>query len=345
MPKFQDLTGQKFNMLTVIEIAEKGNGKTKWKCRCDCGNEVIVASSNLKNGHTKSCGCNKHKSAANYIDLTGKRFGRLTVLGKGNNRKTSGGNIIATWICKCDCGNNVIVDSQPLRNGKTRSCGCLIKENNRTIDDITGLRFGRLVVIRKLKSYEKKSRQYCWLCKCDCGNYTHGCANKLKEGLQKSCGCLKEEIKTDIGNVNRKYKFSDKRLYGVFKSMHSRCRDKNHREYHNYGGRGIKVCEEWNETNGYDAFAEWAIKNGYDSNADFGECTLDRIDTNKDYSPDNCRWITNKEQQANRRDSIILEYSGEKHCIAEWSRLLNVSEDKIRYHVRKGRDLYYVMSH
>lgn len=72
---------------------------------------------------------------------------------------------------------------------------------------------------------------------------------------------------------------------------------------------------------------------------------VDRIDTNKDYSPDNCRWITNKEQQANRRDSIILEYSGEKHCIAEWSRLLNVSEDKIRYHVRKGRDLYYVMSH
>ena len=95
-------------------------------------------------------------------------------------------------------------------------------------------------------------------------------------------------------------------------------------EYKNYGGRGIKICDEWLGELGFDAFAEWAYSTGYKSDAERGEFTIDRIDVNGDYSPDNCRWITNKEQQSNRRDNVIITYKGETHTMKEWSEILDI---------------------
>lgn len=141
-----------------------------------------------------------------YIDLTGQRFGRLTVLHKGNGRVTSGGHHKTTWVCKCDCGNVTEINYERLKNGHTNSCGCLIKKNKgHAFEDLTGQRFNRLTVIKFIPQAERKARGYNWLCQCDCGNICDANAHKLKNGLQQSCGCLKEEMKYAIGNVNRKY--------------------------------------------------------------------------------------------------------------------------------------------
>lgn len=259
-----------------------------------------------------------------YIDLTNQRFGKLTVIKKGNGRYTSGGNYKITWICQCDCGNTTEVDGEKLRRGHTTSCGCFKKDNKGShFEDLTGQKFNRLTVIRFIPESERKIRQYNWLCKCDCGNEVKASAYKLKQGLQQSCGCLKEEYKGFIGTVNRKYKHSNKRLYNVYLAMIDRCYNKSCKRYSSYGARGITVEECWLGEYGYDVFAEWAFKAGYNPKAKFGECTLDRIDVNKNYSPDNCRWITNKQQQNNRRDCHWIEYKGEKHTIAEWAEILN----------------------
>lgn len=281
---------------------------------------------------------------AELIDLTGQRFGRLTVLEKGKPHITSGGKYIATWVCKCDCGNITTVQGQKLRKGHTTSCGCLIKENKGArFEDLTGKKFNRLTVIKFIPQNERKARQYSWLCRCDCGNLVKANASKLKMGLQKSCGCLKEEMKYDIGEVNKNYKHPNKRLYGVYKAMLNRCYDTNGREYHNYGGRGITVCEEWLGEFGYDVFAKWALSTGYDINAKHGDCTLDRVDVNKGYSPDNCAWITNKQQQNNRRNNHLLTYNGETHNMKEWSEILDISYSKIVYHVHKGRSIQQML--
>lgn len=269
---------------------------------------------------------------ATCIDLTNQKFGKLTVVKKGNGRTTSGGHYKATWICKCECGNVVEIDGEKLRRGHTSSCGCLIKENKGSqFEDLTGQRFNRLTVIKFIPYGEKTVRGYNWLCKCDCGKTVKANASKLKNGLQQSCGCLKEEMKYNIGNVNKKYKFTCKRLYGVYKMMVARCTDPNIREYENYGGRGVTVCDEWLGELGYDAFAEWAFANGYDKDAKRGECTLDRKDVNKGYEPDNCRWISNKKQQSNKRTCRQYTYNGETLGIAEWAERLGVSRSKM-YH-------------
>lgn len=120
------------------------------------------------------------------------------------------------------------------------------------------------------------------------------------------------------------------RLYGVWKNMRQRCRDKNKEHYDRYGGRGISVCSEWND---YLIFREWAIKNGYKEGL-----TLDRIDTNGDYIPQNCRFVTWKEQQNNRTSNHKIYANGETHTIAEWSDITGISQRTIQSRIRYGWD-------
>jgi len=273
----------------------------------------------------------------NFKNLTNQRFGNLVVIERMPSKIANSGKQVTIWKCRCDCGNETLVPSQKLTKGHTRSCGCLVRDNKGPrFEDLTGKRFNRLVVIRYLEKSERTVKTYNWLCQCDCGKIVKANANKLKNGLQQSCGCLKEEMKYDIGQVNKKYLHSHKRLYGVYKGMMARCYDNKHREYNNYGGRGISVCEEWK--NDYDAFAEWALKSGYDPDADYGECTIERNDVNGNYSPDNCTWITNAKQQNNRRDNVILTYKGESHTMKEWSHILDVTYGSLTYHIRKKGD-------
>lgn len=186
-----DLTGRKFGRLTVIKRAEKSkNGVVRWKCKCECGNEKTVIVYQLINGHTQSCGClNKEISKERGMNLTGMKFGRLTVIERVEYSKT--GRI--RWKCKCDCGNEKIINGQHLRAGNIKSCGCLRHESEKQrITDITGNRYGKLFVMERVEN--NKWNKTCFKCKCDCGNEITVDVSSLQSGKTKSCGCYHKDV-------------------------------------------------------------------------------------------------------------------------------------------------------
>lgn len=187
-------------------------------------------------------------------------------------------------------------------------------------EDLTGKTFGNLIVIKRV---ENQGEQPMWLCKCSCGNMKIARGHRLKNGETKHCGC--KNMKDNV----RKYK----RLYHVWKSMKQRCYCKNNSKYKNYGARGIKVCEEWK--NDYKKFEGWAYKHGYNEDAQYGECTIDRIDVNDNYEPSNCRFITIQEQCYNKTNLHYITYNNQTKCISEWAKYLGIKESTLRMRLVK----------
>lgn len=175
-----DLAGRIFGNLTVISYAFTKDNRNYWKCRCKCGNVVDVATASLTSGNTKSCGCLIHEDS--FEDLTGQKFGRLTVVSfnyKLNNK--------VYWNCICDCGNKTTVESTKLKSGKTKSCGCYRKESTykRCFNNRAGNRQGMLTMLYSFKG----NYHTMWHCKCDCGNEVDIDVCALNQG-QQSCGCV-----------------------------------------------------------------------------------------------------------------------------------------------------------
>ena len=183
--------------------------------------------------------------------------------------------------------------------------------------DLTGQKFNLLTVVEYLGNSK-------WLCECECGNVATVRTSDLTRGHTKSCGCL-----------HSKHNKFGTRLYNVWCSMKSRCYYKNQKCYKNYGGRGINVCDEWK--NNFKNFYNWAMKNGYKENAEYGECTLDRIDVNKDYCPLNCRWVDMKTQQNNRRNNKLITYNKLTKNLTQWSKELNISKQTLFDRIYKAK--------
>lgn len=205
--------------------------------------------------------------------------------------------------------------------------------------DLTGQRFGRWAVIRY--GDRTLAGQTRWLCRCDCGTERLVQGGHLRGGRTQSCGCLHSE-KTSANN--RKYKTKHggaththrERLYKIYMDMRRRCEKENAKEYSNYGGRGITVCEEWSGENGYINFRDWSFKNGYDPKAPKKEMTLDRIDNERGYSPDNCRWASYKTQANNRRNNRKITIGGETHTISEWADKVGIDQRSISSRLYNG---------
>jgi hypothetical protein len=181
------------------------------------------------------------------------------------------------------------------------------------IIDLTGQRFGRLVVQRI--GPKTKPNQIYWICNCDCGNICEVKGGNLKSGGTKSCGCINKEI---LRERSIKHGFDGTPLGYVRSSMQQRCYNSTHKAYKNYGGRGITICDEW--LNNSKSFFDWAIKSGYHEGL-----TLDRIDNDGNYCPENCRWATMKEQQNNRRNNHLYVVGDVGKTIGEWALALNIS--------------------
>lgn len=197
-----------------------------------------------------------------------------------------------------------------------------------------GNRYNRLIVIEEV---QKQTRGKMVICKCDCGNITNPISiSRLERGRVKSCGCLKAEYTQSLIKHGGRHS----RLYNTWCNIKQRCYNSNMRDYRLYGGRGIVMCDEWK--NDYATFKEWALDNGYDETAPRGVCTIDRIDNNGNYSPDNCRIASQKTQCNNLRKNLLIEIDGRTQTLKQWADESGLDEAKIRYryhHGYKGKEL------
>lgn len=205
----------------------------------------------------------------NRANLEGQRFGRLTAISL-TEKRTCGGNSI--WLCRCDCGNEALVSSSSLKNGGTRSCGCLAKE----------------ITSKRMKENSYRTTH-------------HG---------------------------------SSERLYLVWKAIINRCYNEKDGRYKDYGGRGIKVCNEWK--NDYSAFRSFALNNGYKPNGKYGDSTIDRIDVDGDYCPENCRFVNLFVQENNRRNNHNLTYKGRTQTIAQWAKETGIKPGTLYSRIERG---------
>lgn len=199
--------------------------------------------------------------------------------------------------------------------------------------DMVGKRFGRLFV--ESEDGRNKYGEKMYLCKCDCGNAKMVRSHALISGETRSCGCLQKEM---VRKSNTIHGDTNSSLYRRYKHMIWRCKNSNCKDYKNYGGRGIRVCDEWEKD--YRNFQKWSLENGYRE-----DLTIDRIDVNGNYEPNNCRWITLQEQENNRRDSVYLSFNGITKTASQWSRLLRIRPNKIYYLKRKGLSDENVLMH
>lgn len=266
MGKFVNLEGEKFGYLTVIKRAENSkDGHVQWLCRCRCGEERVILANSLTRGHTKSCGCYTREMSKTRTTkiYPGDKYGRLTVLERCGSKDNN-----AIFKCRCDCGKEIVAVGKNLRNGNKKSCGCLNS-------DMAKLRV-------------KQSRR----------------ANGA----------------TQMGKATR--------LYRIYTGMRTRCYNKNYHGYENYGGRGITVCDEWDT---FRPFYDWAMSHGYSD-----KLSIDRIDVNGNYCPENCRWATQEQQSNNMTTNVFLEYNGERMTVTQWARKLGIKPYVIYNRLRSG---------
>lgn len=204
----------------------------------------------------------------------------------------------------------------------------------RQTEDLTGIRFGSLIPIRfhAKKEYPCGSSEAMWLCQCDCGNTTIVSRGNLKKGTVKSCGCSR-------AHAQEKFKKSDTyhRLKRIWFGIKTRCCNKNHKDYPAYGGRGICVCDEW--LFDFDSFYKWSLNNGYKD-----DLSIDRICNDRNYEPDNCRWVSQRVQNNNKRTSKFIEFDGQKRTIAEWSEITGICRSTIEGRIKKGLPIEKVLN-
>lgn len=259
-------------------------------------------------------------------DITGNTYGYLTAIefdhfdGKNSH-----------WKFRCKCGNTVVRSMKKIKESKTPSCGCYMteiiqkaeekrqqekaiveqrrrynKENSIRNRDLSGEKYGKLEVIKRLEKKDDAKSEY--LCKCDCGNSVIKTQKYLiNKSSNLSCGCGRKNVSLGFGSKSRE------RLYGIYKNMISRCYNESNPNYKNYGEKGVCVNKIWLGDGGFEKFYQWAIHNGYSDNL-----TIDRINVYGNYTPQNCRWADWETQANNRRNNIRIEINGDIISLKEF---------------------------
>ena len=220
------------------------------------------------------------------VNFQGKIFGMLTVLslyGKTEGYVSKSGRFFQgkyTWLCRCSCGNETVIDTTNLTKGSIKSCGCLLRREK---FNPRGMKFGSLLVMDK--AGRDAGKNPLWLCRCDCGNTTIARGNSIKNGRTKTCGCG-QAPKSFLGARSHP-------LYDVYYAMLKRCGNEKDKAYKDYGGRGISVCERWKESflNFYSDIIPLYVEGLH----------MDRIDNNGNYEGGNVRFVTQAENNRNKR--------------------------------------------
>lgn len=184
--------------------------------------------------------------------------------------------------------------------------------------------FGRLTTVSLINKSDEKYKGRLWLCACECGNEKVVPETYLVRGVTRSCGCLRSE---NSKAIHTKHGESKEKIYRVWRSMKQRCYNENTNGYEHYGGKGIYVCEEWLDSK---AFFDWAYENGYHEGL-----SIDRIDPNGPYCPENCRWATSVEQNNHTSRNHMLTFDGKTMSMADWSRETGISYNAIKSRINK----------
>lgn len=201
--------------------------------------------------------------------------------------------------------------------------------------DLTGKRFGKLIVVYETTN-RSGSGSLLWLCKCDCGGTKEIISASLRSGATTSCGCYGNEVlskyRTKHGQCHRSGRVPE---YQIWDAMIQRCTNPKQSQYHDYGGRGIKVCDKWMK---FESFLE---DMGYRPSKQY---TLDRVDNDGDYELANCKWRTRHKQSRNRRSNVWIEYAGKKMILEDWTNELGTSSSQIRKSMRRGKTFDQIYS-
>ena len=248
-------------------------------------------------------------------DLLGRRFNRLVAIAPPKP-----GDKRSHWLCQCDCGNTCSVPRSALLSGNTKSCGCYSTDVH-TVHMNAGERYGQLTIIGPADTPPNRHGQF-WLCRCDCGEVLAAHGVEIRRGIKTSCKKCGRKRTTE---KNKTHGMTDTRLYKEWANIKTRCNGSGDQSK-NYHARGITYCNEWER---FEPFMEWAQANGYRD-----DLTIDRIDVNGDYCPENCRWVTQLEQCANTRRNVMVTYKGKQMCFAAAAREagINIGTARHRYY-------------
>lgn len=245
----------------------------------------------------------------------GKKIGKLTILKSVRIKSYYG------FECQCDCGNIITV----ARSFFSKSEICCDNCRTPKVEDISGQRFGRLTAIRY--AGKSKGKQTLWECRCDCRKTVIVHQQNLKSGHTSSCGCYNSEV---ASRALKTHGLSGTRLYTIWHDMIYRCYNDNHRSHKDYGGKGIIVCKEWKDD--FETFRNWALQNGYKDNL-----SIDRIDSDKNYCPENCRWATDIQQANNTSRNLVFTVDGYTDTLSNLCRKYNVPYDTVYSRIYTGK--------
>ena len=247
-------------------------------------------------------------------NLMGERFGMLEVI--DIHHKDERNKVF--WTCECDCGNFSVVRGDQLTRG-TQSCGCLVNGKK----DIKGQKFGRLTVLEDVG--RDKREEVLWRCICECGNEIVALGGNLRSGHTQSCGCLNKEVCSEVHTTHGLSKTSE---YHIWVGIIQRTTNPDNHAYKWYGARGIKVCDRWRYS--FENFLEDMGKKPSD------KYTIDRIDNNGDYCPENCKWVTHKEQANNTRRNSMHEFNGVVKNISGWADEYGMNYRTLHSRLKRG---------
>lgn len=275
----------------------------------------------------------KFRSKYEFSDYVGKRIFYLTPINEVDELAKDGSK---QWAFRCICGKTVITTPYRVISGHIKSCGCMRYKNIKKQPvqskgvpyfdpaDFVGLKNNHLTVIDVIPPMNGERAKL--KCICDCGHTTYCLPYQFKNGAVKSCGCIRHRGNLKDGS-------SKNPLYQDWRQMISRCYKKTASNYSRYGGRGITVCEEWRKSPF--SFYEWVESVGGKP----AGTTLDRIDNNGPYSPENCRFADIRTQSRNKRSNIILTYNGKTQCLTDWANEYGINDETLRGRLKKGMSL------
>ncbi len=329
----------------TYDFNERGRDVTL-KCSL-CGREIhrmMIKGRNKWSELIKSCPCQKERKAREEKELAEKieREKKDLILSRvgqiyGDYKIVSVKDLTDNpkyILCCTECGAETEISANSFEKRKNFHCKKHYVQSIKYDESYIGKKKNFLKVIG-ITRLANKHRAF--LCECDCGNTVSIEPTLWEQEIVKSCGCKHDELCSENAKTHG---HSGDRLYRVWNNMKQRCYNKSNENYENYGGRGITVCQAWLDD--FMNFYNWAMANGYDYNAEFGECTIDRIDVNGNYEPSNCRWVDVETQANNKRPSkdwkprkAKIEFHGKKYRFNELCKMFGTSDPAVRYRMNK----------